>query len=314
MYQMIINPASCSGRGRQYWESLEKYLCQHRIPYTAHFSEKMGHITRITRDLTRKLDGDSQPLHIIVVGGDGSLNEALQGICNFQKVRFSYIPTGSGNDFARALNMAKDPVENLERILYSGSERAMDIGKATYDIGGGRFESRYFAVSCGLGFDAAVCEAVFHSSVKRLLNRIGLGKLIYLLHSLRLLACEEPVLATLTLEDLGQSADFNHLLFATGMNHKYEGGGFMFSPNANSADGFVDICLVADISRLKILRVLPTAFKGTHLKYKGVYAFHTKCYTITTKAPLWLQTDGEVLARTQALTVSCIPQLLHFYC
>ena len=85
MYHMIINPASRSGRGKQYWTILENYLNDHNINYTAHISQKLGHVTEIMRELTRSLDSNSEPIKVIVLGGDGTVNEALQGICNFEK-------------------------------------------------------------------------------------------------------------------------------------------------------------------------------------------------------------------------------------
>ena len=313
MYHMIINPASRSGRGKQYWTILENYLNDHNINYTAHISQKLGHVTEIMRELTRSLDSNSETIKVIVLGGDGTVNEALQGICNFEKVHFSYIPTGSSNDFARNFNISKDPIVNLEHILYSSQEKVIDLGKATYDIGNGNSESRYFVVSCGIGFDAAICEAVLHSKAKLFLNKLGLGKFVYLFNALKILANTESIHASLTLEDSNTIIPVKNLLFLAGMNHKYEGGGFMFAPNADNSDELLDLCLVSNVSKLKVLRVIPTAFNGAHFRFKGVDSYRTKSYTITTKAPMWVHTDGEILARTQTTTVSCIPKMLHFF-
>ena len=312
MYHIIVNPISRSGRGLENWNIVEKYLNSHNVPYHVYISQRMGHITEIAREITRTLDNDSEPVHIIIIGGDGSINETLQGICNFDKVRLSYIPTGSGNDFARDLNMPSDPLENLERILNSPREKQMDIGKATYDIGNHKSESRYFAVSCGLGFDAAVCEAVLHSPAKAVLNKLGLGKLIYLVQALRLLIATEPVHGTLTLEDRNETKEFSNILFAAAMNHRYEGGGFMFAPGADDSDGYLNLCLIDNIPKMKVIRVLPTAFKGNHIRYKEVHSYCTRCYTLHTDVPMWLQADGEIPARTSTVTISCIPKLLHF--
>lgn len=313
MYHIIINPVSCSGRGKKYWKRMEDYLINNKIPYQAHISQKRGQVVEIMRNLSRTLDRNSKSIFVIIVGGDGTLNESIQGICNFEKVILSYIPTGSGNDFARDFRMSKDPVENLIHIIHSSSEKLIDIAKASYDIGSNKIESRYFIVSCGFGYDAAVCEASLHSKAKKILNRIHLGKLIYLLHALRLLASAEPNKCNLTIEDTKETISFYDMLFIAGMNHKYEGGGFMFAPNALNNDGYIDICLVDHVSKGKVLRVLPKAFKGKHIHYKGVYSYQTKCYSIQAESPLWLQTDGEILAMTKTLTVSCIPRILHFY-
>ena len=313
MYHIIVNPASKSGKGAKYFKLLEQYLNNNQVPYTVSFSKRIGHVTELVRDLTKNLDNSSNSISIIIVGGDGTLNESLQGICNFDKVRLSYIPTGSGNDFARDLQLPKDPVENLKHILKNPQETLIDLGKVSYQVAEGHSESRYFVVSCGLGFDAAVCEAVYHSPFKKVLNRIGLGKTIYLLKALQLLIKNEPTKGTLTLEDSKKTLLFDDIFLAAGMNHKFEGGGFMFAPHANNSDGYLDICLANNISKWKVLQVLPKAFHGNHTKYKEIYSQQCSCYTLHTETALCLQTDGEIPAYTDSLTVSCVPKLLHFY-
>ena len=312
MYEIIINPASRSGRGQEYWNRLKPYLEKHQIPFTAHMSAHSGHIAEIMTNLTKNLTDSSEVLSVIVLGGDGTVNEALQGISRFDKVALSYIPTGSSNDFARDLGISKDPVEALEHILQNPVRHRMDIGCVEYkDLRkpDPATEKRYFAVSCGLGYDAAICQESMYSKIKKILNRCGLGKLTYLMIALKQLACAKPITAKLK---VGNEAPIklNKLLFLSGMNHQYEGGGFMFAPGADDTDGLLDLCCVAGVSKLKVLCVLPTAYKGKHFRYKGVEAYHTPEYKLKSSAPMWLHTDGEVPALTDEIHVTCLREVM----
>lgn len=315
MYHIIINPASRSGRGQQYWELTEPYLKKHNIPYIAHSSTHSGHITEITRNITKDLNDLSDIMSLIVLGGDGTVNEALQGIMRFDKVRLGYIPTGSSNDFARDLGISNDPVQALDHMLNTPHMQHMDIGCVEYKdnrLDNPSTQKHYFAVSCGLGYDAAICEEAMHSKIKLFLNRCRLGKLTYLIIALKQLACAKPISGSLTLNGK-ETIQLHNLLFLAGMNHQYEGGGFMFAPGANDHDSILDLCCVSNVNKLKVLCVLPTAYNGNHFRYNGVDDFHTDAYTLKVSSPMWLHTDGEVPAFTDEISVCCLHKALQFF-
>lgn len=312
MYEIIINPASRSGRGQEYWNRLKPYLEEQQIPFRAHMSDYSGHIAQIMHELTKDLSDDSAVLSVIVLGGDGTVNEALQGISRFDKVALSYIPTGSSNDFARDLGISKDPIEALEQILHNPTRKRIDIGSVEYKDcrkPDPEKEKRYFAVSCGIGYDAAICQEAMHSKIKQVLNRCGLGKLTYLIVALKQLACAKSISAKFTIGD-NEPIKLRKLLFLSGMNHQYEGGGFMFAPGADDQDGLLDLCCVAGVSKLKVLCVLPTAYRGKHFGFKGVDDYHTTEYRLKTSAPMWLHTDGEIPALTDNIHVICLKEIL----
>ena len=174
MYHIIINPVSRSGRGLQIWvKQVEPILRRKKVEYRSYFSEKPGDVIRIVRELSARTQGE---LSLLILGGDGTMNEALQGMEDPSRFILGYIPTGSSNDLARDLKIPKNPSDALELILNSVNPRSMDLGTVVYPDG----ETRHFAVSCGIGFDAAVCEEALHSKIKKTMNRLGLGKLTYL--------------------------------------------------------------------------------------------------------------------------------------
>lgn len=307
MYYVIVNPASRSGKGAKIWSALEPVLAEREVPHKVFFSRESGHAVKIVRDLFSSLvdASDYELLKLIVLGGDGTFNEVLQGISDFSRVQLGYIPTGSSNDLARDLNIPSDPVAALDRILSCENVSLMDIGCAIYQnsFTEGAIK-RYFAVSCGIGFDAAVCEEALSSGFKNILNKIGLGKLTYLSIALKQLITARKVSCQIYLDDK-EPIRISRFLFVAGMIHQYEGGGFRFCPNADFRDGIIDLCAVGDISKWLVLVALPTAFKGNHYRFEGIDSYSAKSVLIKTSAPLWLHTDGEVSCRVDTVTLTC---------
>jgi len=313
MYHILVNPASGSGKGEKYWNRLKPILEEENIPYQVFFSQYAGNVISQIQDV---LATDSHP-HFIILGGDGSFNEALQGITDFDKVTLSYIPTGSSNDLARDLKIAKKPEEAMYQILRNPRIKDMDIGVVHYENASlaGTADycgKKYFAVSCGIGFDAGVCQEVSTSTIKRTLNKFGLGKLTYLAVALKTLIQSKPVSAKLTLPDREEPVAIKNLLFQVAMNHRYEGGGFLFGPDAKDNDGILNLCMASNISRLKVLMILPTAFFGKHTGFKGVDCYNTSAFTLKSEEPLWLHTDGESGIQADYISVECLSQKIRF--
>lgn len=322
MYYIIVNPASKSGKGLKIWSQIEPVLIEKKIKYKLYFSKKIGHVSRLVRKLSASL-ADGAPdfiLKLIILGGDGTLNEAIQGISDFNRVHLGYIPTGSSNDLARDLHLPKDPVKILESILSCQTPSALDLGKLTYDNCSGELSrqhsnedstSRLFAVSCGIGFDAAVCEEALASRFKNILNKIGLGKLTYLTIALKQLIKAKKITCKVTLDD-APPIYLPKFLFVACMIHQYEGGGFKFCPDANACDGLTDICVVGNIPKWLIVMALPTAFFGKHYIFQGIDHYTAHKIQLETSAPLWVHTDGEVTRKSSSITITGEKQKLQF--
>ncbi len=312
MYYIIVNPASKSGRGRKIWKELEQIFLARNIAHKVIFSKGTGHVTRIVANLTapdRQLP-DASPVKLIILGGDGTVNEALQGIADFDRLWLGYIPTGSSNDLARDLALPKDPAHILETILKGEVVRTLDLGILTY----GKEQTsavRYFAVSSGIGFDAAVCREALASRFKKTLNKIGLGKLTYLSIALKQLAAAKSVSCDIYLDHSETPIRLKRFLFTAFMVHKYEGGGFQFCPTADASDGLLDLCVVGRIPKLVILFALPTAFWGKHYIFPAIRHFTAEKATLCSSAPLWVHTDGEVTRKSDSITIACLKQKLH---
>lgn len=306
MYHFIVNPVSRSGKGLKLWQQqIEPELKTQNIEYSVEFSKERGDVTNIVAKISSAAKNESNCI-IVILGGDGTVNDAVQGIKDFENTTLAYIPTGSSNDFARDLKLPKSVKKNLRRILSAKAPVLMDVGQVETERG-----TRRFAVSSGLGFDGAVCQKSVHSILKKRLNKIGLGKLTYLGIALNQIINAPKVDAEITFAD-GKKINAKNLLFFAAMVHKYEGGGFKFCPKADAYDGELDFICAANKTVPGILLALPTAFFGFHSIFKGIDIYRFKTAEIKTSIPLWLHTDGEVGYKAQYLNFSQVDEKLKF--
>ncbi|MBP9996638.1 MAG: YegS/Rv2252/BmrU family lipid kinase [Lachnospiraceae bacterium] len=318
MYHIILNPSSRSGRGMKIWlKQIEPILKERGIKYELYMTKGDDKNAPMVQEIMSKYDG-TERINLIVLGGDGTVNEVVQAIDDYDKVQLSIIPTGSSNDLARDIGISVDPADALRHLLDEPTSIDMDLGVVHYENslvrnGNMSIPDRYFMVSTGIGFDAAVCEEAMHSKLKNALNRCGLGKLTYLSVALKQLIATKYITGELILDgDEDNIISLEKLLFVAGMNHRFEGGGFMFGPEADATDGLIDMCVVSKLPKPKILRVLPSAFKGKHFAFDGVDSYRASSYAIRTSEPLWVHTDGEVKTRADYVSVMLKGGAVHF--
>lgn len=301
MYTFIVNPHSRSGLGKQIWKSVETELDTRGICYRVFFTLPHRHIEKLIRELT----SDKKEHTIIILGGDGTVNEVINGISYPEKVTLGYIPMGSGNDFARSYCLPTDPIHALNMILSAKHTEKMDIGELTY-----KNKNHRFAISAGFGFDAAICHEVIVSHWKSRLNRFKLGKLVYVFVALRQWFHLKPCKVNLTLDN-NVTHTFQHCYFIASMNQPYEGGGFLFAPGANPSDGKLNVCVIADLSKWKMLLLLPTALWGKHIHFKGCNLYSCHSLSIHSESPRELHTDGEPWFLQTDLSIHCLPEQIH---
>lgn len=292
MYSFIVNPNAKSGLGQIVWDDLETLLKKSSVVYEVYFTKYQKHAT----DIVKKLTSDGSEHIIVALGGDGTVNEVVNGIVDFDKTILGYIPIGSSNDFARGLSLPTDHIEALKNILRCPHLVKMDVGEIRY-----KNKVRRFAVSAGIGFDADICHEAVVSRVKKFLNKLKLGKLTYVLIALHRLFLTKPCDITITLDD-EKTEVFKNSYFVAMMNSKYEGGGVMFCPKAKNFDANLDLMIVSDVSKLKVLLLIPFALFGWHVHFKGAY--ERTCQTVHIQAanPLPVHTDGEPIFLQNSLS------------
>ena len=302
MNYFIVNPNSRSGKGHKIWKTILEELNKTDIKYKVYFTSTEYNGTYIAKQITK----NNSTCSITAIGGDGTVNEVINGINNFDNVTFSYIPTGSSNDFARGLSLSQNPKECLNMILNSNTTEEINIGCVKNNN-----HKRYFAVSCGIGFNGEVSFDALNSKIKGFLNKFKLGKLCYLFIALKRLILTKPVDMKISVDN-GKFKIYNKVLLLACMNLPYEGGGFKFCPQASCSDNLLDVCIVHNISKLKILMLLPTAFKGSHINITGVSMIKCKSIKIRTTHKKAVHTDGESFDYNNNVHISCHKSRLKF--
>ena len=218
--------------------------------------------------------------HLFVAGGDGTLNEAINGVARvdggLEAITFGVIPLGTGNDFATALGLPED-VEAAIDLLLDGEASRVDVG---------RLNDRYFVnVSAG-GFLAEVSDAVHHR-----LKTLA-GKLAYLVGGAQVLFDYEPVHARLRRAEGDE--DMSLYAFAV-CNSRLVGGGRLIAPDALIDDGELDVCLIQAMPTLEFMALLKRVSEGDHVDDDRVAYFRTRELELTFDRPIKVNFDGQVL-------------------
>ena len=298
MLYFIVNPTSSSGRGLQQWTAVEQELKARQAAYEVFLLDAAGDAANVASFLSSQ----KRPCTIVVVGGDGTLNEVVNGLGTFQQITLGNIPTGSGNDFARALKLPEDPSAAAQMLLNPSRKIRVNVGRTASEG-----SSRRFIVSSGIGFDAAVCHVSVSSGVKSALNKAHMGQMIYTANALALLSRLQPSGMRIILDDR-EFHSFDHVLFAAAMNTKYEGGGYKFCPGANPTDGQLDLIVIDGIPKHRVPLLLPKARSGKHIHEDGVHIFRCSRAVLTSETPLAVHTDGENAGVQNRVTFSLEPE------
>lgn len=316
MYQIIVNPTSSSGKGMEAWKKIKAILDRRNVTYNVHVLQKPGEAIEIVKKLTEENYSDidetaamdesvvtvqenDEDTNILVVGGDGTLNEVLNGIQDFEHTTLACIQTGSGNDFARNMHLEKNVEQAITHLLEQSEEIALDYGEVTTNHPGS--SAKRFLISSGVGYDANICEEVSRSRLKTVLNKIHLGKLVYVLIGVKQIFAKKTVRAKLYLDD-APMMKLSELFFVVGMNHMYEGGGIPFCPSADPTDGKLDVCLVKGMSRLKLLLAVVLVYFKKHLLFKDITNHRCTKMRLVTETPQWIHMDGETPYQVSEVT------------
>ena len=291
--QFIVNPASKTGRGIEIWKKVESVLKSTGVDYEVFFTKHIGHGVELARKLTK---GEGEHM-LVALGGDGTVNEVVNGIVRIKDTILGYIPTGSGNDLAGGLGLPTDPMTSIERILENKSHLQMNVGVVETEG-----EVRRFAVSCGMGWDAAITHEVAGSKLKKLLNKIKLGKLSYVGIALKQIFTFKT--SPMEIQIDGKTPmKFENNFFSAVMNSPYEGGRVKMCPAASWSDDLLDICIVDSVPKLKLLMVIPLAYRGWHKFFKGVYIKRGEKMTLKAAKPLPVHVDGENFGYRKKISV-----------
>ncbi len=299
MYYFIVNPNSRSGYGLKIWNKIERYLETEAVSYHLYMTEKPGDAAEYATQITR---GCKEPRVIVVVGGDGTFNEVVDGMCFCNNISMGYIPAGTGNDLARGLKLPRSPIKGVKQILHPKYFQQIDYGVATY--GEEVIRHRRFIISAGMGLDAAVCHNLSYSGCRRFFNRLGFKRLSYVVIGLKQYLKARPVKGYIILDGV-KRVEFNNIYFVSAQLQPYEGGGFRFSPAAAYSDGVLDICVLSHSSKAEVFSILLRAFLRRG-KNKGMRVYNCQEARIHLERPMAVHVDGESCQYQSEIEVHCI--------
>lgn len=287
-YYFIVNPASGRGKGASIGRELEERLQYLNLDYKLVYT----HAPMQAIDLAQKAAQSFEC--IVAVGGDGTLNEVVNGMAETDAV-LGLLPVGSGNDFARVISL-QSKLEDALNTLLKGRKKPFDLGKAN---------GRYFHNGLGIGFDAWVV----HTSLK--VKRLR-GNAIYLYSVLKTLMKYKPGTLQLQFNDRTYMQDYFMVTIGNGTSL---GGGFYLTPDAQIDDGLFDICLIQNMPIVSILKNLLKVYSGTHKEDPRVDILRTRQVKINADEPFAAHLDGELLSmQLKDLHVELVPNALEIIC
>ena len=258
------------------------------------FSERPQHLTELAREAAA-----GGATRLVVVGGDGSVNEVVNGIVGHTGVELAVIPRGTGWDLARTYGIPHD-VDAAVRIALEGRTRTIDVGRAAYRAWAGADESRYFANVASAGMSGAIAQRA-----NRTTKALG-GKVSYAWATFAVFAGWQSEHVRVTVGDERRERRLHDVVVANG---RYFGGGMMICPEASPDDGLFDVLLIGDLTKRDLLTTLPKTYRGRHLPHPKAEVLRGPRVTVDAAGALPLELDGEQPGTTPG-RFEIVPQAL----
>ncbi|MBN2258931.1 MAG: diacylglycerol kinase family lipid kinase [Clostridiales bacterium] len=270
---IIINPVAGKGKGLVLKDKLLSMFNEKGITYDLVISEYVGEI----EEISKKIDEDIYN-ELIVVGGDGSIVEALGGIIG-KNIKLGIVPIGTGNDFIRSYDGKIDVKKAIDNIL-RGETNKSDIGL---------INGHYFINVSGFGMDSYILENL--NKIKKIIK----GSLAYTVSTFYTLISYKSKKISFEIDGVNYKRE---IMLAAICNGIYFGGGMMISPNTKVDDGLFELVIVNKMKKLKFIGVFLKVFKGTHIELKEVEVFSGKEFKIISEERIPLNVDGNIIGNT----------------
>ena len=287
---VIVNPNSGNGKGKKDWMLISSSLENHGLIWSEAFTERKGHAIGLTKEAIavgyRK---------ILCVGGDGTLNEIVNGVFNQNisptgDITLGIIPVGTGNDWGRMFGIPLN-YEGAIQIIKDEKTMLHDIGSVTYYNGPVKSE-RYFINIAGLGFESVVVK---RTNVQK--DNGNSGKAIYFYNLLMSLISYKNTKAEIVID--GNKTEANIFSLNVG-NGKYCGGGMRQTPFAVPDDGILDVTIIKGMGKIEIIMNLKILYDGSILDHPKVEGHKCKNVIVRSDSVLYVEADGESLGHTPA--------------
>lgn len=282
----IINPVAGNGKAARIWPRVEQQLRGHGIELREHRTTRSGDATVIAQRLR-----DEGRTEIVVIGGDGTVNETVNGLLAgdpslARTIVLSVIPCGTGRDFSRSIG-----IESLDQAIATtadGKVSAIDVAHARFMTADGEQE-RYFVNVGDVGLGATT--AAYINAHERYAKLLG-GFLTYLIGAVRTIVVYQPRPATVRVD--GRVVHEGPLEIAFLANGRFHAGGMEVAPWCSNRDGMLDVHLLRRVPKLILMfSLLPKVYRGFHVGHPAVISTRGETIEIDSPQPLAFEMDGE---------------------
>ncbi len=283
---VIVNPVSANGKTGRNWPRIYKELKDAGLCFDVQITAESKEATTLTRTALEK-----GYRTIIAVGGDGTLNEVVNGFfCHEHKkpinpdARLGLISSGTGRDFIKTLNYPQD-VKKACEIVARGQTNAVDIGLVRYQNSNGKRDLSFYINIAGMGMDGETVERVNRTS-----KAFG-GKVSFLWGTITALVQYRN--REVNLEIDGINCYHGEATLVVVANGQYFGGGMRIAPEARLDSGHFDIIIASGLTKPEVIANLPRIYRGTHLSHPKVYAMQGTHVKASSNQKVLLDVDGE---------------------
>ncbi len=300
---VIVNPQAGNGSTEKIWPNIESALEKSIGSFEVLQTTCRGDATDLSRRILKE-----DAARIVAVGGDGHLNEVLNGFIENDlpvnaESRLSFVMTGTGCDFQRSLSIS-GKWQNAVAELKDAKVRKIDVGKVTYTAADKTQKIRYFDNIASFGLSGAVDHCLEHS---RLRDYLG-GSPLFLWATIKTVFTHPNQSIRFRIDDGPEEEICSRLgLLANG---RYFGGAMHAAPEAELDDGLLDLLMLKEISVAKFLWHLPKIYKGIHLKIPEIFFQKVRKFTAESSEQVILDIDGESPGNLAA-TFEVLPKILN---
>jgi diacylglycerol kinase (ATP) len=281
---ILLNPDAGRGKARLVLREALAVMRRGGVEVDVQESRDAQHLLALARRAAAE-----KPDAIVSLGGDGTHHYVLNGMVG-SEIPLGIIPAGSGNDFAKGLGIPTQTRAAAEALL-AGNTRRIDLARAG---------STVYSCIAGAGFDSVVTRYA-NERVRRLR-----GSWAYAWSIFRCLRSYRPEPLKIVSDVREFSGD---VVFAVVGNNVSYGGGIHLTPRAKLDDGLLDVCVVPYMGKLELLRWVPSAYRGEHLRHPQIIYFQARKVSLSTTSRLELFGDGEFMQELPA-TIEIVPRAL----
>ena len=291
---LVVNERSGGGRAGRMLPKVARRI-REQVP-TAELHIVSSSSWTEAEKLTRTAALEARPEDaLLVMGGDGMAHLGLNAAAGTEAI-LGLIPAGTGNDFARGIGVPRTVDEAVE-VIVAGRTRTVDLAH----ISNSTFPQRYVGAVVSTGYDARVNRSTNHI-------RLRLGALSYGYIAMRELASFSPLHYDMIIDGVRRRQE---AMLVAVSNTGVFGGGMRIAPNADPADGLLDVTVVGPVSRTTLLRLLPSMYSGAFVKHPCVEQFQVRSIELSGEG-LFVMGDGEELGEVP-VRVECVPEALKVF-